>query len=240
MTLSKDRLTALQTRMRETGVDLVAVGPTANMRYFLGFTPHADERVCLLLVTQQAVRMVVPGLNREEVEAHTDVELFGWADADGPSAALLQALAGSPSPHTLAVDGPMRADFMLHLLQAVTPGKTVSSDSLVAPLRVRKSGEEVEALARAAAQAGRAMQAGMDACRPGVTESSVAWAVESYFRQDGAELVDFALVASGPNGAYPHHHSGERQPARRRRDYPRHWRDAERLQIRHHTHGPLG
>jgi Xaa-Pro aminopeptidase len=78
-------------------------------------------------------------------------------------------------------------------------------------LRMRKSPDEIEALARAAAQADLAMQAAMDACRPGVTEAEVAWAAEAAFRQDGAEQVTFTLVASGPNGAYPHHHSAERR-----------------------------
>ena len=211
MIQTKERLTALQTRRQEADIDLVAIGPTANMRYLLGFTPHPDERVCLLLVSAQAVRMVVPALNREEIAAHTDVELIAWADADGPKEALRQALAGRPSPHSLGVDGPMRADFLLHLQTVVTPGKTVPADSLLAPLRQRKSAEEVEALARAAAQADRAMQAAVSACHPGVTEADVAWAVEAAFRQDDAEAVDFTLIASGPNGAYPHHHSGERR-----------------------------
>jgi Xaa-Pro aminopeptidase len=211
MTQTKERLTVLQTRMQEADVDLAAIGPAANMRYLLGFTPHADERLCLLLVSQQAVRMVVPALNREEIAAHTDVELVAWADADGPKEALRQSLAGWPLPHSLAVDGPMRADFLLHLQALVTPNKTMPVDPLIAPLRQRKSAEEVEALARAAAQADRAMQAAVNACRPGVTEAQVAWAVEAAFRQDGAEAVDFTLIASGPNGAYPHHHSGERR-----------------------------
>jgi Xaa-Pro aminopeptidase len=153
----------------------------------------------------------VPALNRAETAAHTDVELIAWADADGPKEALRQALAGWPSPRSLGVDGPMRADFLLHLQAVVTPGKTVPADSLLAPLRRRKSAEEVEALARAATQADRAMQVAVSACQPGVTEADVAWAVEAAFRQDGAEAVDFTLIASGPNGAYPHHHSGKRR-----------------------------
>ncbi len=206
-----ERLAALQRRMQEAGVDLAAIGPTANMRYLLGFTPHADERVCLLLVSRQGARMVVPSLNQEEIAAHTDLELIGWADADGPQEALRRALTGWPSPHSLAVDGPMRADFLLHLQQILTPAKTIPADAVIAPLRLRKSPDEVAALARAAAQADRAMQAAIEACQPGVTEASVAWAVEAAFRQDGAEAVDFTLIAAGPNGAYPHHHSGERR-----------------------------
>ena len=209
MTQTRDRLTALQTRMQQANVDLAAIGPTANMRYLLGFIPHPDERVCLLLVTKQAARMVVPSLNHEEIAAHTDLELVGWADAEGPTEALRRALAAWPSPRVLAVDGPMRADFLLHLQTVLTPSKTISADSLIAPMRQRKSTEEVEALARAAAQADRAMQAAVNACQPEVTEAGVAWAVETAFRQDGAEAVDFTLIAAGLNGAYPHHHSSE-------------------------------
>jgi Xaa-Pro aminopeptidase len=55
------------------------------------------------------------------------------------------------------------------------------------------------------------MQAGMDACRPGATEAEVAWVVEEAFRKDGADVVTFTLIASGPHGAFPHHHSGPRR-----------------------------
>jgi Xaa-Pro aminopeptidase len=211
MTRTDERLTALQARMREMRVDLAALGPTANMRYLLGFTPHADERLCLLLVGTNAVRMVVPGLNREQTAAHTDVELVGWSDADGPQAALRLALTDWQAPRTLAVDGSMRADALLHLQSVMTPAQMVPVDIVLSPLRQNKSSEEIEALARAAAQADRAMQAGVEACRPGATEKEVAWAVESAFRQDGAETVDFTIIASGPNGAYPHHSTGGRQ-----------------------------
>ena len=204
-------LADLRVRMEETGVDLVAIGPTASMRYLLGFVPHADERLCLLLVDRQSVHMVVPGLNREEVAAHTDVDLIHWEDADGPDGALRKALAALHEPGALAVDGAMRADTLLHLQTVAAPERIMPVDVLMAPLRMRKSPEEIDALARAAAQADRAVQAAMDACRPGTTEAEVAWATEAAFRQDGAEHVSFTLIASGPNGAYPHHHSGERR-----------------------------
>jgi Xaa-Pro aminopeptidase len=54
------------------------------------------------------------------------------------------------------------------------------------------------------------MQIAVDACQPGVSESQVAWATEAAFRMDGAQEVCFTLVAAGPNGAYPHHHSSQR------------------------------
>jgi Xaa-Pro aminopeptidase len=208
---TEERLANMQARMEETGIDLAAIGPTANMRYLLGFVPHVDERPCMLLVDRQSVRMVVPGLNREEVAAHTGIDLIAWADADGPQEALRQALAALHKPSTLAVDGAMRADNLLQLQALVTPNRTMAVDVLLTPLRMCKSAEEIDALARAAAQADRAMQVAVNACRPGATEAEVAWATEAAFRQDGAEEVCFTLIASGPNGAYPHHHSGARR-----------------------------
>lgn len=206
------RLSNLQQTMEGQHIDLVAVGPTANMRYLAGFLPHADERLCLLLVSPRVYNMVVPALNAEDIAAHTDIPLYTWADADGPRNALAMALgAFSPATTRLAIDGAMRADFLLPLLEATTPQQTVAVERLLAPLRMRKSPAEIEALALAAAQADRAMQAAMAACRPGVTEAEVAWAAEQAFRLDGAEQVTFTLIASGPHGARPHHHSGERR-----------------------------
>ena len=204
------RLTNLRAAMEAAGVDLIAVGPTANMRYLTGHVSHPDERVCLLMVSQDAAGLVVPRLNADEWAAHTNLPLYPWADADGPEAALRAGLAGLGRVKQLAFDGATRADFLLALWEVARPERTLPAETLIRPLRVRKSAQEVESLARAADQADRAMQAAIAVCRPGVTEAAVAWAAEAAFRQDGAEEVCFTLVAAGPNGAFPHHHSSQR------------------------------
>jgi Xaa-Pro aminopeptidase len=211
MTEFEKRLNALLVAMQGVGVELAAIGPTANMRYLAGFAPHADERLCLLLISPQATRAVVPKLNAEEWAAHSGLvqRVDTWADEEGPANALAAALTGLLPVKTLAIDGAMRADFLLPLLAAGAQ-EIIAVDALIAPLRARKSPEEIEALARAAAQADRAMQAAVAACQPGVSEAEVAWAAEEAFRRDGAEEVSFTLVAAGANAAYPHHHSSQR------------------------------
>jgi Xaa-Pro aminopeptidase len=207
------KLAALQAQVDEAGVDLVAIAPTTNMRYLLGFAPLADERLCLLLVTSHDVYMVAPALTADQIEARTGVSAIRWTDASGPRHALVQAattldvgLGG-----VLAVDATMRADVLLLLQEVLTPARCLSADSIMCGLRIRKSSEEIEALARAAAQADRAMMAGVETCQPGTTEQQVAETIANYFRQDGAESVDVTIVASGPNSAYPHHEAGERR-----------------------------
>ncbi|MCJ7806076.1 MAG: Xaa-Pro peptidase family protein [Clostridia bacterium] len=204
---AEDRIKKLQDRMLENGVDIVAIGPTSNMRYLLGFSPYADERLTVLLIHTGEVNMIVPSLNVEETAAHTTVNIIPWKDSDGPRKALKQARANCGEPGTLAVDNSMRADSLLYLLEELNPGRIIPVDGLISPLRLIKTEDEISLLASAAAQADKAMQAAIDLCNPGVTEKEVAWMAESSFIKNGAEEVCFTLVASGPNGAHPHHRS---------------------------------
>jgi Xaa-Pro aminopeptidase len=198
--------------MRLRGVDLTAVAPTSNMRYLLGFSPLADERLCLLLVTQSGTQLVVPELNANQVEARAGMDGIRWTDDEGPKGALRHALEKLKvdQPDVLAADAAMRADALLLLLEAAEPEEAIDGTDLMAALRMRKSKSEIEALARAAAQADRAMMAGVEVCQPGVTEREVAQEIARAFREDGADEVHATLVASGPHGAFPHHEAGDR------------------------------
>jgi Xaa-Pro dipeptidase len=189
-------------------LDCAVVGPTTNMRYLLGYAPHADERLCVLLVDARRAQLVVPEINAEELGSHTNLEMLTWADDRGPTEALQRSLLHGQKIRRLGVDGAMRSDFLVALLPTVHTEELVALDPVMAPLRMVKTEEEIEALAAAAAQADRAMQAAFAACRPGVSEADIAWAAEESFRKDGAEAVEFTLVAAGANAALPHHHSG--------------------------------
>lgn len=209
------RLDRLRAEMARAGVGLTAIAPTSNMRYLLGFSPLADERLCLLLITQEGTRLVVPELNAEQMEARTGVIGTAWKDDQGPGEALEQALdaLGGVGQALLAADGAMRADALLPLQEAATPDRVTTASDLMGSLRARKSAEEIEALARAAAQADRAMMVGIERCDPGVKEREVGESIARYFREDGAEEVHATLVASGPNSGFPHHQAGERRLA---------------------------
>lgn len=208
----RPRIARVQEEMRRAGVHLLAIAPTPNMRYLLGFAPFPDERPCALLLTPEAAALVVPELNADQVEARTGLRALRWSDAEGPRGVLAQALAGlgiGPQP-VLAADDTMRADHLILLQELARPRMTIPAGGLMGSLRIRKDPDEVELLARAAAHADRALLAGVEACRPGVTERQVGEAVTSCFLRHGAEAVDFTLVASGPNGAYPHHTTSDR------------------------------
>jgi Xaa-Pro aminopeptidase len=79
-------------------------------------------------------------------------------------------------------------------------------------LRIVKDETEIEFLARACEITGAAFSAVLDRLKPGVTEREFAVALERAMVDFGAEAPAFGtIVASGPNGAIPHHAPGQRQ-----------------------------
>jgi Xaa-Pro aminopeptidase len=208
----QDRIRRLQEQMKLKTVDLVSIAPTANMRYLTGFTPHPDERFCSLLVSQESYRFVVPDLNAGQVETHTGMDVMRWSDTQGPEVALETALSGLglSAGSVLAADDSMRTDFLLRIQDALLPRKSIPAGVLLNSLRIIKTPEEIQTLSQAAALADRAMAVGIQACQPGVSERQVAFKIAAYFMENGAQNVDFTIVASGPNGAFPHHEVSDR------------------------------
>ena len=207
------RIDALRQRMSDVGIDLVALAPSDNLRYVMGFSPVADERACMLLVTSRSALVLMPSLNAEQaVSEAPEVELVTWDDDAGPVAALQGALkrVGGDSARRGAADPEMRADHLL-LLQETTPDTSfVAASVAVAPLREVKSADELRELQAAALAADEAVRAAFAACRPGATELEVAESAAAAFRGAGSEVL-FTMVGGGPNGAYPHHHTGGRR-----------------------------
>ncbi len=105
----------------------------------------------------------------------------------------------------------MRADFVLTLTAAYPDPSLVLGSEVLAPLRMRKSPEEIDALRRSSRHADQAMRDAWAACRVGATEVEIAEAAAASFRRSGTQDVLFVAVASGPNGAFPHHHSTDRK-----------------------------
>jgi len=56
----------------------------------------------------------------------------------------------------------------------------------------------------------RAMKAGFAAIKEGVTELEIGQVINNHFISEGAKP-QFCIVGSGPNGAFPHHHTGDRK-----------------------------
>jgi len=84
------------------------------------------------------------------------------------------------------------------------------TNSTIGALRMRKDDNEYSNLKENALIDDRAMQAGFAAIKEGVTELEIGEAINKHFISEGAKP-QFCIVGSGPNGAFPHHHTGNRK-----------------------------
>lgn len=200
--------------MAERRVDALLVGPGADLRYLTGYAAPPLERLTLLIARATGGhRLVVPALERPRAAAHplpADLELVAWGESDDPYAAVADALDGLPDDPVLGVGDRLWATFLLDLQQLRPHARWVRASTVTGPLRMRKSPEEVAALRRAGAAIDRVHARLAELVRPGRTEREIAGAIGDAMLAEGHDAVDFAIVASGPNGASPHHEPGDR------------------------------
>ena len=202
----------LQAAIQKAGIGLLAVGPGEHMTYLLGFHTHPDERPSLFLLTPEREGFLMPALNAEDSRQHTDMPFEVWADDTGPDAALerLSQQLDFSQVRRVALDETMRTDFSLLLLKRLNDAATSLADEVLSPLRMRKEPAEIDLIQMNADIGDAAMRAAYAAVRPGVSEQQVAHAVHGAFDDAEVDQVNFAIIGSGPNGAFPHHATGKR------------------------------
>ncbi|MET3926081.1 Xaa-Pro peptidase family protein [Devosia sp. 2618] len=208
-----NRMSALRARMAATNTDLVVIGPSSHMLYLADLAPHGDERPVLLMVSQSFAGVLMPALNVDSARQHTDLPFFPWTDAEGPAAALEQLLVATGIDRTapsVVLDETMRADFALLVIDALPGATRRFTNDTVGYLRSRKDAAEYDALKKSAVLNDAAMAAGFAALRPGITEREVATVIRDFYKANGA-TTEFCSVCFGPNGAFPHHHTGDTQ-----------------------------
>ena len=198
--------------MKENNVDLVVLGPGTHMRWLIGFNPYPDERPCMLLIGKEKETFLMPSVNEEGMKEKTSITMHAWSDADGPDQALLNALSftGSSNAKHIVIDEAMRSHFALIVIEALSNPTYEFTGSTIGALRMRKDQTEFINLKENALIDDRAMQAGFAAIKEGVTELEIGEAINNHFISEGAKP-QFCIVGSGPNGAFPHHHTGDRK-----------------------------
>jgi len=206
-----DRLTRARAEMERGGIDVLLVGPSADLRYLTGYDAPQLERLTMLVLPASAEAvLVVPSLERARALDHGAAGLarvVTWDETDDPFERV-RAAAGEPG--RVAVGERMWALFVLALQERFPRAAFVGSDAVMRALRMRKDEGELDALRRAATAADRVASALAGERVAGKTERELArWISEALVTQ-GCEHAAFAIVASGPNAASPHHEPGDR------------------------------
>jgi Xaa-Pro aminopeptidase len=209
-----DRLKRAAEEAGARGIDALLITPSTDYTYLLGYDAPALERLtCLVLSASGTPTLVLPRLE-EPLARHQlgpvaeAVEIRPWDETEDPFRLVRAGLRGSAL--RVGIQDQMWARFVLRLRAALDPIELVEAGPSLSALRRIKSPDEIDRLRAAARAADEAMLAITAERLSGRTEAEVSSHIAELLVAAGHQAAPFAIVASGPNAASPHHHAGER------------------------------
>jgi Xaa-Pro aminopeptidase len=210
----RDRIRRAAAAAADRGLDALLVTPSPDYLYLLGYRAPAMERLtCLLITADGDPTLVLPRLE-EPLARHElghladDIEMVAWDETDDPIRIVQRRLGGVLR---VGVQDQMWARFALRLRAALDPAELVEAGPTMSALRAVKTADEIDRLRAAAAAADQAMSAITAEPLAGRTEFEVSVRIRQHLLAAGHDEAGFAIVASGPNAASPHHTAGERR-----------------------------
>ena len=209
----RERLSRAVELTAEHGLDALLIGVGPELRYLTGYNAILSERLTMLvIIPNQPPVLVVPRLERPAAEAgiRTPVTIMTWGEMYDPYVVVLDLFLG-PVGHTrVAVSDRLWAMHLLRLQSRLSFAAFESAMPVLRPLRIVKDRDEIELLRLAAHAADRVVAQIAAGKLVGRTEADVAREVRDRLIAEGHDAVEFAIVASGPNSASPHHDASDR------------------------------
>jgi len=184
-------------------LDAVYVTKPVSIAYLTGFHAEPFERLMALAVRRDSATLIVPALEQEKANRHSDLaEVVAWRDGEDAYALVRAALDG-------CVEVGVEKEHMSLLAAEMLIARTAAREMIdVSPeirrLRRIKSQSEIEKLARAASITDAVTDDVIKQLRAGQTELEVAVLIGAAIGQHGGTLSFESLVQSGPNSALPH------------------------------------
>jgi Xaa-Pro aminopeptidase len=208
-----DRLLRASAEAAARGIAALLVTPSADYEYLLGYRPPAMERLtCFILPAEGVPALVVPRLEeplaREAISGLADgIQIMSWDETDDPFRLVKARLPGALR---IGLQDQMWSRFVLRLQALLDPAELVDASPAIGAVRRIKQPAEVDRLRAAASAADEAMLAISAERLSGRSEKEVSRRILELLLAAGHDTAEFAIVASGPNSASPHHDAGQR------------------------------
>ena len=195
-----------QQKIAELGADAALITSLPNVRYLTGMV--SSNAALLLPAAGPGVLATDSRYAEAAARDCPDLELV----VDRVIDTALASLAAARGLGTVAFEAQEMTVERHAELAALEGGPAlVPAGRMIEELRMVKDEAEIELLARACAITGGAFAAVLPEVTAGRTEREFAVLLERAMIDLGAEALAFdTIVASGPNGAIPHHRPGDR------------------------------
>lgn len=207
------RVASVQQSLERQDCDALIVGPSRDLFYLIGYDALPLERLTLLIIPRTGTpTLVVPELERERAEAFNASQyatVATYTEIDDPIAHVATVLRGST---TITVQQHLFSRFTLALQQALPASRFTDATAILAPLRLYKTAEELTRLRTVGAAIDTVHSHLHQWLKPGITEHEAGRHIANAIL-DTHDAINFVIVASGPNGASPHHELSDRRLA---------------------------
>ena len=146
-TVYAERIKRAQQEMKRQGIDILLVGPSADLVYMIGYDAHLSERLNLLIIRQEGTPdLVVPVLESFlATSCEPNVTLRRWEETESPSE-LVASLIGETTGVTFGVSDQLWSTFLLKLQKEMPAGEWTTGQPILAHLRVTKDQSELDNL----------------------------------------------------------------------------------------------
>lgn len=206
------RLGSVASAAEAAGVGAVLVTPGPDLAWLTGYDAKPLERLTCLVVRPDADPvLIVPALEQLAAQASPAGALgleVQTSQETQDACSLVAHLVGPVA--CVALDDRMRAEKVLRFRAAMPGAEQVLAGGVIGPLRMRKDASEVAALREAGAAIDAVHAIVPSLLRVGRTEAEIGRDIADAILGSHA-TVDFVIVASGPNGASPHHDVSDRR-----------------------------
>jgi Xaa-Pro aminopeptidase len=201
-----DRLTRFGQVLQQEGIDCYLACTPTSMGYLSGLFEDGHERLLLLAVNQSGQpRLICPGLSVNQARRIGIEDIRSWEDGENPMVHIGElADDWNLKSGIIGVDNEMRSDILLALQDKLAAALFKPGDPFLSQLARRKDSSELERMQRAADIADEAYRMVKPRIREGQTELEVGEMLSTAMSELGGRPT-FCIVASGPNGAEPHH-----------------------------------
>ena len=200
------RVNKVLKEMEKEKISQIIVSSPESIFYLTGKFIHPGERlVALYLSIDGNHKFIVNKLF--PINEDLGIEMIWYTDTENPIEKLAKIVKAN---EVLGVDKDWKAHFLIKLMKKNVVKAFINSSPIIDKLRSIKDEEEIEIMRKSSRINDAAMTKLWSVIKPGKTEKYYANVLQEIYEEEGASGFSFSpIIATGANGADPHHGTGK-------------------------------